>query len=148
MGFLVRTTDFFLSALPVWVCPVNCRGALTRPVAAQFAAMFPGYYEDYRRRCRDGALTVGQGYYYPNGGNGPDIITVVTLYWPGSPADCATLRDCLKTLRFLSAYHAVEGLALPSLLEPGDPCPDAWLEQSVREQFSDTPYPVEYYPRR
>jgi len=54
----------FATEVQTLVNTVNTRGVMGKGLALEFRQRYPAMYEDYRRRCRDGTVRVGEPYLY------------------------------------------------------------------------------------
>ncbi len=57
-------SDLFTSVAPTWVNPVNCVGVMGKSLALAFRQRFPAMYDDYRTRCGEGTVRLGEPYLF------------------------------------------------------------------------------------
>ncbi|MFA5864471.1 MAG: macro domain-containing protein [Phycisphaerae bacterium] len=72
--------DIFSSTAQTLVNTVNCVGVMGKGLALEFKNRFPLMFDDYRRRCKEGQVQIGQPYLYT--ASQPWILNFPTkLHW-------------------------------------------------------------------
>ena len=56
--------DIFESGAQTLVNTVNCVGVMGKGLALEFKSRFPDMYKDYKSRCKNGLVKLGQPYIY------------------------------------------------------------------------------------
>lgn len=112
MGVRYVTGDLFLSRAQTLAHGVNCAGRMGRGVAVEFRRRFPGMYEEYRRRCRSGALRPGG--VYLESGTTPWVLNLATQADLGG-AEIGSVESCLHWVAREHATQGITSLAMPRI---------------------------------
>ncbi len=72
-----RTGDLFDSTADALAHGCNTEGRMGAGIAREFRRRWPSMYDDYARRCRQGAFPLGSGYLYANS-PGPHVVNLAT----------------------------------------------------------------------
>jgi O-acetyl-ADP-ribose deacetylase (regulator of RNase III) len=107
MAFTTVTGDLFDLGLPAVGHGCNCVGAMGAGIAVEFRRRFPAMYEEYRRRCRQGGLRLGEVFVWDRE---PDIV-VYNLATQPVPRPSATLTAIETAVRAALADAETRGLA-------------------------------------
>jgi O-acetyl-ADP-ribose deacetylase (regulator of RNase III) len=107
MAFTTVTGDLFDLGLPAVGHGCNCTGAMGAGIAVQFKRRFPAMYEEYRRRCRQGGLRLGDVFVWDRE---PDVV-VYNLATQPVPRPSATLTAIETAVRAALADAETRGLA-------------------------------------
>ncbi|HKD96407.1 MAG TPA: macro domain-containing protein [Micromonosporaceae bacterium] len=83
--------DLFTAGLPALGHGCNCAGAMGAGIAVEFRQRYPGMFEEYRARCRDGRFRLGGMFVW----QAPDVV-VYNLATQPVPRPTATL-DAIET---------------------------------------------------
>ncbi len=106
--------DLFLSDAQTIVNTVNTVGVMGKGVALEFRKRFPEMFQDYRRRCKQGEVKLGQPYLYKEKGI-PYILNFPTKdHWRSQ----SQLKDVVHGLEYLKQHYAkwgISSLAVPAL---------------------------------
>jgi O-acetyl-ADP-ribose deacetylase (regulator of RNase III) len=107
MASTTVTGDLFDLGLPAVGHGCNCTGAMGAGIAVQFKRRFPAMYEEYRRRCRQGGLRLGDVFVWDRE---PDVV-VYNLATQPVPRPSATLTAIETAVRAALADAETRGLA-------------------------------------
>jgi len=106
--------NLFNSNAQTWVNPVNCVGVMGKGIAREFKKRFPDMFNDYRLRCAQHQIQLGQPYLYKRTSL-PWILVFPTKFHWRNPAN---LNAIVNGLQFLLANYKlwnVSSLAVPAL---------------------------------
>ncbi|HEX4080656.1 MAG TPA: macro domain-containing protein [Rhizomicrobium sp.] len=136
--------DLFESRAQTLVNSVNCVGVMGKGVAEQFKRRFPEMFEDYKRRCEENSLRLGEPYLYRDA-SGTGIINFPTKDHWRSPS---RLADIERGLDYLVAHIGDWGIA--SIAMPPLGCGNGGLEWSevgplIHRKLHGLPIDVEVY---
>jgi O-acetyl-ADP-ribose deacetylase (regulator of RNase III)/uncharacterized protein YwgA len=136
--------DLFDSQAQVLVNTVNCVGVMGKGVAEQFKKRFPTMFEDYKRRCDQKLLRIGEPYLYQDAA-GARIINFPTKDHWRSPS---RLADIQLGLEYFAAHAASWGIA--SVAMPPLGCGNGGLEWSevgplIYQKLNGLPVNIEVY---
>ena len=92
---------------------VNCKGVMGAGIALEFQLRYPKMYEDYKSKCENGDIRIGEVDYYDSGEN--TIINFPTKYDFKFPSRLEWVEAGLKN--FVETYerHNIESVAFPKL---------------------------------
>jgi len=110
----VRKGDLFDDDAQTLVNAVNTAGVMGKGIALGFRRRFPEMYADYRRRCRDGQVRLGQPYLW-RGTAGPWVVNFPTKAHWRSVSRLDVVEDGLEFLATHVEEWAVTSLAVPAL---------------------------------
>ncbi len=136
--------DLFESRAQTLVNTVNCVGVMGKGVAEQFKRRFPEMFEDYKRRCDEKSVRLGEPYLYRDA-SGTRIINFPTKDHWRSPS---RLTDVERGLDYLAAH--VTDWGITSLAMPPLGCGNGGLEWSevgplIYSKLHRLPVDVEVY---
>lgn len=106
--------DLFASRAQTLVNTVNCVGVMGKGVAAQFKARYPAMFADYKRRCDQGAVRLGEPYLYRDL-SGRQIVNFPTKGHWRSPSRLSYIERGLETLAARAADWQLGSVAMPPL---------------------------------
>lgn len=136
--------DLFESQAQALVNTVNCVGVMGKGVAEIFKQRYPAMFEDYKRRCEQGSVRLGQPYVYR------DLYDSVVINFPTKDhwRSPSRLSDIEKGLDFLAEHLASWGIS--SLAMPPLGCGNGGLAWSdvgplVYRKLHQLPIDVELY---
>lgn len=105
--------DIFTADLRAFAQGVNCAGAMDAGIAVAFKKKWPRMFEEYRARCEDGRLTLGDVFAWGEGD-----VTVYNLaiqeHWR-KKATMAGLTRALKKTIELATHAGVDRLGVPRI---------------------------------
>lgn len=119
--------DLFTSRAQTLVNPVNCVGAMGKGLALEFRRRFPDMFADYRSRCANGQVRLGEPYLWrpvpdqlPLGSGAAPTADPWVINFPtkGHWRDPSRLQDIVDGLDHLAAHAGrwgVMSLACPAL---------------------------------
>lgn len=105
--------DLFESGCSTLVNAINCRGVMGAGIAREFRRRWPSMYEDYRRRCERGAVTLGRPYPWP--ASPARVINFPTKDDWREPSRLQAISEGVAHLRRHYRAWGIESLALPAL---------------------------------
>ena len=108
-----KTGDIFDSAAQVITNPVNCVGVMGKGLALAFKGKFPEMFLDYKMKCQQGKVILGQPYLW-------ESETVQILNFPTKQhwKQNSSLYDVENGLKYLAQNYTQMGIssvALPPL---------------------------------
>ncbi|MGH7485124.1 MAG: macro domain-containing protein [bacterium] len=108
------TGDLFDSEAQTLVNAVNCAGVMGKGIALAFKRRFPEMFAEYRERCEDGRVRLGEPYLY-RGQSLPYVLNFPTKnHWQAA----SKLEDIVAGLAYLETHYRAWGitsLAVPAL---------------------------------
>lgn len=136
--------DLFESRAQTLVNTVNCVGVMGKGVALEFKNRFPAMFEDYKRRCEQKAVRLGEPYLYRDV-CGALIVNFPTKNHWRSPA---RLSDIERGLGYLVQH--IEAWGVTSTAMPPLGCGNGGLEWSevgplIYRKLHNLPIAVELY---
>jgi O-acetyl-ADP-ribose deacetylase (regulator of RNase III)/uncharacterized protein YwgA len=136
--------DLFESRAQTLVNTVNCVGVMGKGVAEQFKKRFPAMFDDYKRRCDDHVVRLGEPYLYVDT-SGARIVNFPTKDHWRSPSRIADIEQGLDYLAAHAADWGITSIALPPL-----GCGNGGLEWSevgplIYRKLQGLPIDVEVY---
>ena len=136
--------DMFESRAQALVNTVNCVGVMGKGVAEQFRKHYPAMFEDYKRRCEQKAVRLGEPYLFRDA-SGTLIVNFPTK---GHWRSASRLADIERGLDYFAAHVAEWGLA--SVAMPPLGCGNGGLEWSevgplIHRKLHKLPIDVELY---
>jgi O-acetyl-ADP-ribose deacetylase (regulator of RNase III) len=108
-----RSGDIFTAPTQTIVNTVNTRGVMGKGLALQFKRRFPEMYHDYRQRCADHAVRVGEPYIYTE--SRPWIVNFPTKDHWRAPSRLIWIRDGLAYFSAKYREWGIESAAFPQL---------------------------------
>jgi len=142
--FKVLIGDLFESRAQTLVNTVNCVGVMGKGVAEQFRKRYPAMFADYKRRCEQKAVRLGEPYLYRDT-SGALIVNFPTKdHWRSS----SRLADIERGLDHFAAHIAEWGIT--SVAMPPLGCGNGGLEWSevgplIHRKLRKLPIDVELY---
>lgn len=142
--FKVLIGDLFESRAQALVNTVNCVGVMGKGVAEQFRKRYPAMFNDYKRRCDNGVVRLGEPYLYRDA-SGALIVNFPTKdHWRSS----SRLSDIESGLDYLAAHLHEWGIA--SIAMPPLGCGNGGLEWSdvgplIHRKLANLSIDVELY---
>jgi O-acetyl-ADP-ribose deacetylase (regulator of RNase III) len=142
--FKVLIGDLFESQAQVLVNAVNCIGVMGKGIALQFRQRFPAMFEDYKRRCDQKLVCIGEPYRYQEA-NGAQIINFPTKdHW----RSLSRLADIKRGLDYFAAHASAWSLS--SVAMPSLGCGNGGLEWSevgplIYRKLHGLPIDIEVY---
>jgi O-acetyl-ADP-ribose deacetylase (regulator of RNase III)/uncharacterized protein YwgA len=136
--------DLFASRANTLVNTVNCVGVMGKGVALEFKKRWPAMFGDYRRRCEQKLVRLGEPYLYRDA-TGASIINFPTKNHWRSPSRITDIERGLDYLVAHSAEWGIQSLALPPL-----GCGNGGLEWTevgplIYRKLHGLPFDVEVY---
>ena len=105
--------DIFASDLRAFAQGVNCAGAMDAGIAVAFKKKWPRMFEEYRTRCEDGRLKLGDVFAWTEG-NVTVYNLVIQEHWK-KKATMAGLTRALKKTVELATHAGIDRLGLPRI---------------------------------
>jgi O-acetyl-ADP-ribose deacetylase (regulator of RNase III)/uncharacterized protein YwgA len=142
--FKVLIGDLFDSQAQALVNTVNCVGVMGKGVAAAFKQHFPAMFEDYRQRCEQHVVRLGEPYLYRDA-SGVLIVNFPTKDHWRSPSRLSDIERGLDHFVAHAAEWGIRSVALPPL-----GCGNGGLEWSevgplIHRKLHALPMDVEVY---
>lgn len=136
--------DMFESEAQTLVNTVNCVGIMGKGIALEFKNRFNAMYEDYVKRCKAGAVQLGEPYLYRS------LLSPWVLNFPtkGHWRAVSKISDIIAGLEYLEQHYQEWGIT--SLACPALGCSNGQLEWRVvgpmlYQYLSRLDIPVELY---
>lgn len=136
--------DMFESRAQALVNTVNCVGVMGKGVAEQFRKRYPAMFEDYKRRCEQKTVRLGEPYLYRDASG----LAIVNFPTKGHWRSVSRLADIEKGLDHFAKHVADWGLT--SVAMPPLGCGNGGLEWSevgplIFRKLHTLPLDVELY---
>jgi O-acetyl-ADP-ribose deacetylase (regulator of RNase III)/uncharacterized protein YwgA len=136
--------DLFESRAQTLVNTVNCVGVMGKGVAEHFKRRFPAMFEDYKSRCDQKAVRLGEPYLYRDP-SGVQIVNFPTKDHWRSPSRLVDVERGLDYFASHAAEWGISSLALPPL-----GCGNGGLEWSevgplIFRKLHSLPFDIEVY---
>jgi uncharacterized protein YwgA/O-acetyl-ADP-ribose deacetylase (regulator of RNase III) len=106
--------DIFHSGAQTLVNTVNCVGVMGKGLALEFKKRYPGMYQDYLQRCKNGKVRLGEPYLFRQL-EPPNILNFPTK---GHWRSVSRLDDIISGLDYLEQHYKewdIKSIAIPSL---------------------------------
>ena len=144
MSVRIKIGDIFTSECTTLVNTVNCVGVMGKGIAAEFKKRYPEMFKDYKSRCDNHQVKLGEPYLYTDMFNNSVLMFPTKDHWRAA----SRLNDIDKGLDYLAEhYHkwGIDSIAVPPL-----GCGNGGLEWSIvgplmYEKLSQFNIPVEIY---
>lgn len=107
------TGNLLNSSAEYLVNAVNCEGIMGKGLAYQFKLKFPKMYENYRKACKNGTLTIGKLHCYKE--NNKTIINFPTKDKWTQKSDIKYIITGLNKLVELTKILNIKNIAIPAL---------------------------------
>ena len=136
--------DVLQSPAQTLVNTVNCVGIMGKGLALEFKRRFPGMYKDYRRRCKNGEMRLGEPYLFRQ----LEIPWILNFPTKGHWRPTSRLDDILDGLDFLEKHYKEWGIT--SIAFPALGCQNGQLDWRVvipimHKRLSKFEIPIELY---
>lgn len=105
--------DLLTADVDALVNPVNCVGVMGKGLAKQFKNCFPDYFEDYKRACDKGELTLRSLHCYQR--DGQWIISVPTKVHWRDKSDAYEIWYTIYELGYQIRMRKIRSVAIPAL---------------------------------
>lgn len=109
----IKNGNLFKSNCKTLVNPVNCVGVMGAGIALEFKKRFPEMFEDYKKRCADGKVKIGEPYIFQE--NGINILNFPTKnHWKM----LSKLSYITKGLDWFAEHYeeyGIDSIAFPAL---------------------------------
>ena len=105
--------DIFSSPSQVITNPVNCVGAMGKGLAKVFAQKFPEMETDYKKKCKNGEVSLGKPYLWES-----DKVQVLNFPTKDHWRNSSSLEGVKKGLEYLAQNYdemGIGSIALPAL---------------------------------
>jgi O-acetyl-ADP-ribose deacetylase (regulator of RNase III) len=108
-----RVGDLFGQGLPALAHGVNCEGSMGG-IAGQFARRWPALAEDYRERCANGQIVLGEVFTW-TAPDGLVVYNLVTQPYPGPCAELFAIGTSLAAAVRHAEEHGIDQIGLPRI---------------------------------
>jgi len=105
--------DIFDSEADTLTNTINIVGVMGKGLALEFKQRYPDMFKDYKSRCNNGLVIMGEPYLYKD-----KVIKVLNFPTKNHWRDKSNIKDIEKGLAFLSSNYKdmdIKSLALPPL---------------------------------
>lgn len=113
MAVTHRVGDLFDQGLPALAHGVNCEGSMGG-IAGQFARRWPALAEDYRDRCVNGRIVLGEVFTW-TAPDGLVVYNLVTQPYPGPCAEVYAIRASMEAAVRHAEEQAITQIGLPRI---------------------------------
>lgn len=140
----IKDGDVLQSKMHVLVNTVNCVGAMGKGIALAFKTKYPEMFEDYKKRCEQRKVKLGEPYLYKMNG-AQWILNFPTKYHWCNDSQLEWIEDGLKYLVKQVAGWGIKSMAFPPL-----GCGNGNLKWSdvypvMRKHLDKLPIPIEIH---
>lgn len=105
--------NIFSSTCRTLTNPVNCVGVMGRGLAAEFKRRYPPMFEDYRERCGQGEVKIGEPYLWKNGEKW--VLNFPTKRHWREPSEAGFIAEGLAYTAEKAEEWGLVSLAVPAL---------------------------------
>ena len=115
--------NIFDSPAQVITNTINCVGVMGKGLALEFKKRYPEMYQDYRQKCQDGLVKIGEPYLWEN-----DQVQILNFPTKRHWRNGSRLDDIEAGLKYLAENYAEMGISTLALAPLG--CGNGGLEWS------------------
>jgi len=133
----LRGDLFLIQDVQAFFQGCNATGAMGKGIALEFKKRWPEMYQEYKIRCKQGKLKLGDVFHWTN--REFHIFNLITQPRPGPYAELDAIEKALDKAIQLCILHRINSVAIPKIGAGLGGLPWEAVKQIIESRFSKLP---------